>query len=113
MHEHLTNLPDHDPDAYLHDIFSALFTGHLALDEAARLWDVYVFEGDALLVRAGVALLLQKEMALLGAKSVDEVRAALAVGVAAPGSGKASPRVVGGNGEEERWIRAVREAGKV
>jgi hypothetical protein len=70
---------------------------------------VYVFESDALLVRAGVALLLQREMALLGTKSVAEVQAVL--GVASEG-GK-SPRTVGGNGEEERWMVAVRDAGKV
>jgi hypothetical protein len=108
LHEHLTHLPDPDPDLYLNDVFTGLFTRHLALDAATRLWDVYVFEGDALLVRAGVALLLQKEMALLGTKSIAEVRTALGT---APGGGN-SPRVVGGSDEEERWMKAVREAGK-
>lgn len=103
LHEHLTaGLPDRDADAYLRGVFTALFTRHLALDEATRLWDVYVFEGDALLVRAAVALLLRKEMALLATKSVDEVRAVLDGG----------PRVVGPDGEEERFMAAVREAGK-
>ena len=74
LHQHLTNMPDHHADLYLESIFTGLFTRHLALDEAARLFDVYVFEGDSLLVRAGVALLLQKEMALLGTKSVAEVQ---------------------------------------
>lgn len=109
LHEHLGKLPDHDADLYLSDIFTGLFTRHLALDEATRLWDVYVFEGDSLLVRAGVALLAQKEMALLGTKSVAEVQAVLGT---APDSSAKSPRVMGGNGEEERWIKAVREAGK-
>ncbi|KAK4034140.1 hypothetical protein C8A01DRAFT_39398 [Parachaetomium inaequale] len=117
LHAHLTQLAaasadaDGNPDAYLESIFTSLFTRHLALDEATRLWDVYVFEGDALLVRAGVALLLQREMVLLAAKSFAEVQAVL--GMAAPGGGPPrSPRVVGGNGEEEGWMRAVREAGK-
>ncbi|KAJ4291415.1 hypothetical protein N0V88_006008 [Collariella sp. IMI 366227] len=110
LHEHLTHLPDHDhdPDLYLNDIFTGLFTRHLALDEATRLWDVYVFEGDALLVRAGVALLLQREMALLGTKSIAEVQAVLGM----MSDGGKSPRVVGGSGEEEKWIKAVRDAGK-
>jgi hypothetical protein len=114
LHEHLTKLPDHDPDLYLEPVFAGLFTRHLALDEATRLWDVYVFEGDALLVRAGVALLMRHEMALLGVGSVDEVRKVLSgtTGEASPEGGK-GPRVVGGQGEEERWIVAVREAGKV
>jgi hypothetical protein len=121
LHAHLTKLAaaagaDGNPDAYLESIFTGLFTRHLALDEATRLWDVYVFEGDALLVRAGVALLLQREMALLAAKEVNEVRVVLGTAAAAPGGGgllpPKSPRVVGGNGEEEKWMRAVREAGK-
>ena len=105
------NLPDHDPDVYFADIFTALFTSQLALDDAARLWDVYVFEGDSVLVRAGVALLMQKEMALLGAKTVTEVRSILQ-GSAEEEEKKDKARVVGGQGAEDRWIRAVREAGK-
>ncbi|KAK3321940.1 hypothetical protein B0H66DRAFT_601421 [Apodospora peruviana] len=108
LHEHLVQLSDHDPDLYLTDLFTGLFTGHLALDEAARLWDVYVFEGDAILVRAGVALLLQKEMALLGTKSIAEVRGILNY----TADGVKKPRVVGANGEEDRWMQAVKEAGK-
>lgn len=109
LHQHLTNLAGHDADLYLENIFTGLFTRHLALDEATRLWDVYVFEGDVLLIRAGVALLLQKEMALLGTKSVAEVQAILGT----TPEGSKSPRVVAGDGEEDRWMKAVREAGKV
>ncbi|KAK0725052.1 hypothetical protein B0H67DRAFT_550694 [Lasiosphaeris hirsuta] len=108
LHSHLVRLEDHDPDTYLRDVFTGLFTGHLALDQAARLWDVYVFEGDAVLVRAGVALVLQKEMALLGTGSIEEVKRTLNYTV----DGKKVPRVVGGNGEEDVWMRAVKEAAK-
>jgi len=110
LHQHLTNMPDHNADLLFEPIFTGLFTRHLALDEATRLWDVYVFEGDALLVRAGVALLLQKEMALLGPRSVADVQAVL--GAVTPEGEAKSPRAVGASGEEERWIQAVREAGK-
>lgn len=115
LHEHLTTkIPSgSDLDRYLNPIFTGLFTRHLALDEVTRLWDVYVFEGDALLIRAGVAYLLQKEMALLGTKTVAEVREVLGT---APdtGDGRAyCPKVMGGNGEEEKWMQAVRDAGKV
>lgn len=65
---------------------------------------MYVFEGDAVLVRAGVAVLLEHEMALLGTKSVEEVVAAL--------KGKRKQRLVGKAGDEERWMKTVREAGK-
>lgn len=86
-------------------MYTSLFTSPLlALDEASRLWDVYVFEGDAVLVRAGVAVLLEHEMALLGTKSVEEVVVAL--------KGKRKQRLVGKPGDEERWMKMVREAGK-
>ncbi|KAL1843444.1 hypothetical protein VTJ49DRAFT_1554 [Mycothermus thermophilus] len=110
LHEHLTGLPEHDADAYLESLFTGLFTRHLALDEATRLWDVFVFEGDTLLVRACVAFLLQNEMALLGTRTIAEVQAVLGT---APNASPKPPRVIGGAGEEERWITAVREAGKV
>lgn len=93
----------HNPDEYMRDIFQSLFTGQLALDEASRLWDVYVFEGDAVLVRAGVAVLLEREMELLGCGTVEEVRAVVL--------GK-KQRLVGKPGDEERWMKTVREAGK-
>ncbi len=108
LHQHLTSMPDHNADLYFEPIFTGLFTRHLALDEATRLWDVYVFESDALLVRAAVALLLQKEMALLGTKSVADVQEVLGV----TSDGAKTPRAVGGNGEEDRWMTAVKEAGK-
>lgn len=109
LHDHLVSLPDYNLDRSLSETFASLFTSQLALDEAARLWDVYVFEGDGVLVRAGVALLLRKEMALLGCNSMAEVAAVVEGVDAAKAQG---PRVLGQEGEEERWIRMVREAGK-
>ncbi|KAK4162413.1 hypothetical protein QBC43DRAFT_79038 [Cladorrhinum sp. PSN259] len=110
LFDHLVQLPDHDPNFYLNDIFTSLFTNQLALDEATRLWDVYVFEGDAVLIRAGVALLNLKEMSLLGTKSMAEVKEILKSTL--DGNKPASTQVLGGNAEEERWMRAVRDAGK-
>ncbi|KAJ4394888.1 hypothetical protein N0V93_004108 [Gnomoniopsis smithogilvyi] len=105
LHAHLTALPGHDADTYLGEVYTSLFTSPLlALDEVSRLWDVYVFEGDAVLVRAGVAVLLEHEMALLGTKSMEEVVGAL--------QGKRKQRLVGKAGDEERWMKMVREAGK-
>lgn len=103
LHSHLLSLPDHDADLYLRDIFTSLFTSQLALDEASRLWDVYVFEGDGVLIRAAVAILLDHEMALLGTTSVGEVQKVL--------RGK-KQRLVGKPGDEDKWMRMVREAGK-
>lgn len=90
------------------DLFTALFSGHLAIDEAARLWDVYVFEGDALLVRAAVAFLLSREMSLLGTKTADEVVSI----VSARNASIPSARPVGEMGAEDKFMIAVREAGR-
>lgn len=111
LHEHLTKgVRDIDASIYLGDLFMSMFTGHLAIDEAARLWDVYVFEGDALLVRAAVAILLRSEMGLLGSKTGEEVRAMLAAPDAREHDAK-SPAVTE-VGAEEKFMKAVREAGK-
>ncbi|KAK0712879.1 rab-GTPase-TBC domain-containing protein [Lasiosphaeria miniovina] len=108
LHDHLVQLPDHDPELYLGDIFSSLFTNYLALDQAARLWDVYVFEGDNVLIRACVALLAQKEMSLMGTKTIEDVNTILRHST----EGAKGPQVTEGHGEEDRWMRAVKEAGK-
>lgn len=84
-------------DAYLRNIFTGLFTESLNLDNATRLWDVMVFEGDAVLVRAAVAFLTELEGKLFGAGTAEEVYAVVAKGVEL--------------GEEE-WMKAVRGAGK-
>lgn len=105
LHEHLTKkVQDADPEAYLSNLFMTLFTGQLAVDEAARLLDVYVFEGDAILVRAAVAFLLRREMSLLGSKTLDEVMNVMTSGKDASASGM---------GAEDRFMNSVREAGKV
>lgn len=95
-------------EIYLRDMFTGIFTGHLAIDEAARVWDAYVFEGDALLIRAAVALLLSKEMSLLAAKTVEEVTKALA-----PAStSETASRAVAEPGAEDRFMKRIREVGR-
>ncbi|ERS95670.1 hypothetical protein HMPREF1624_07744 [Sporothrix schenckii ATCC 58251] len=110
LYDHITNMPDYDPDLCLNSVFTSLFTSHLALDQAARLFDVYVFEGDTILVRAGVALLMEREAALLGTQDMAAVVKAIT-----PGGDGADDKhvVVAQHGEEDRWMLAVREAGKV
>src|SRR3569833_1239093 len=110
LHQHIIDMPNHDPDFYLADLFASLFSSHLALDQVARRWDVYVFEGDAVLVRAGVALLLDKEMALLGTKDIVEIKSIL------DGSETGTEKkqhIMARQGEEDRWMQKVRSAGKI
>ncbi|KAG0650732.1 TBC domain-containing [Hyphodiscus hymeniophilus] len=86
------------PDAYLRDIFSSLFTGYLNLDNASRLWDIMVFEGDAVLVRAGVAYLTAMEGRLFGATSPKDICDIVKAGLDTM--------------SEEDWVQALRSAGK-
>ncbi|KYK61694.1 TBC domain protein [Drechmeria coniospora] len=107
LYNHLTQtVQDLDPKLYLRDLFVSMFTSYLGVDEAARLWDVYVFEGDPLLVRAAVAVLLSHEMALLGSRTAAEVRAVMSKAEAKSWTGAA-----GEIGAEERFMQAVRDAG--
>ncbi|KAI5463540.1 hypothetical protein BGZ63DRAFT_422883 [Mariannaea sp. PMI_226] len=109
LQQHLTRSVDAAKlEFHLSEIFTSMFTSHLAIDEAARLWDVYVFEGDGLLVRAAVALLMNREMALLGAKTPDEIGAVLSE----RNANVPSARPVGEVGAEDRFMISVREAGK-
>jgi len=99
LHAHLTNTNlALSPDEFLHNLFTSLFTGCLSLDNATRLWDVMVFEGDAVLVRAGVALLMGLEGKLFGAGIAKEVGLIVKTGL--------------NNVGEEEWMKNVREAGK-
>jgi len=99
LHTLLTNSHlSPQPDAYLRDIFSGLFTGCLNLDHATRLWDIMVFEGDAVLVRAGVAYLTAIEGKIFGATSSKEVCDIVRAGL--------------DNMGEEEWVIALRVAGK-
>ena len=107
LHDHLTTkIPALEPELYMKHMFLGLFTGHLAVDEVSRLWDVYVFEGDALLVRAAVALLLRVEMALLGSRTQEDVQAIVLshAGSNVPSAGEV--------GVGDIFMKAVREAGK-
>lgn len=109
LHEHLTRgIPELRASLYLNDIFTSIFTSLLAIDEAARLWDIYVFEGDSLLVRAAVAVLLDREMDLLSSSTSEQVWSVMAKA----STNTTAPRAVGEAGAEDRFIQSVREAGK-
>jgi len=95
--QHLASL-SLDPNVYLQDLFTGLFTETLSLDNATRLWDVMVFEGDAVLVRAAVAFLTLVEGKLFGAESEADVCRIVKDGLC--------------DVDEDDWMAAVRGAGK-
>jgi hypothetical protein len=77
LHAHLTNPQlQLDPVEYLAPIFTSLFCSHrFDMDIASRIWDVYVFEGDEVLIHAACATLAKLEGKLYGSR--EEVLNAL------------------------------------
>ncbi|TKA71880.1 hypothetical protein B0A55_06334 [Friedmanniomyces simplex] len=102
LHSHLTSsVTDLQPEEYLAPIFRCLFAYNLPPEHVSRVWDIYAFEGDKVLVRAAVAVLGRLESRLYGSK--EEVLELL-------GWGNGGRWEVGG---EEEFVSAVRDAGKV
>ncbi|KAI0437351.1 hypothetical protein F4803DRAFT_159113 [Xylaria telfairii] len=104
LHKHLgdPNTMGHDWDTCLNDIFVSLFTRQLSLDDCTRLWDVYVFEGDRILIHAAAALLLEKENPLLSAQSPVEFQQVL----------ESDPKPALQGQDDDAFIRRVRDIGK-
>lgn len=97
LHAHLIHL-NVGSDTCFRDMFSSLFTDSLSLDQATRLWDIMVFEGDAMVVRAGVAYLTAIEGKLFGSGSCKEVYSIVKEGL--------------NDVSEEDWVKLVKQAGK-
>lgn len=95
----------------LDPVFTSLFTGNLSLDNVTRLWDIWVFEGDAVLVRAGIALLGALEGELYAAVGRREVKGVFELSKSKLGNVVSVDGEVGSCGEDD-WIAKVREAGK-
>jgi len=102
LHAHLTSPSlGLTPSDLLDPLFRCLFSYNLPPSYAARVWDIYVFEGDKALARAAVAVLSRLESKLYGKR--DEVLDLLGWG----NEGRWEL------GSEEEFVAAVRDAGKV
>lgn len=95
-----------EPEAFLDQLFEGLFTTAVGLDEVTRLWDVWVFEGDAVLVRAAVAVFAQAETKLYGINTRGEALQLLREG------GDSEDGQRGGKDREDAWMERVRDAGR-
>lgn len=102
LHAHLTSPAlDLTPSDLLDPLFRCLFAYNLPPTHAARIWDLYAFEGDKALIRAAVAVLAKLEPKLYGQR--EEVLNILGWG----NEGRWEL------GSEEEFVTAVRDAGKV
>jgi hypothetical protein len=96
-----------EPGRYLDIMFETIFTSALPLDEVTRLWDVWAFEGDAVLVRAAVAIFSSHETRLYGAENAREVVEILGAWNVDNGEKKKTAKE-----REDEWMQRVREAGR-
>ncbi|MCL4551946.1 MAG: hypothetical protein M1305_00095 [Candidatus Marsarchaeota archaeon] len=102
LHSHLTSSTlNLRPEEYLDPIFRCLFAYNLAPEHVSRLWDIFVFEGDKVLIRSAVAALGRLEGKLYGSR--EEI-----LGLIGWCNEKKWEL-----GSEDEFIMAVREAGKV
>ncbi|USW57922.1 Putative Rab-GTPase-TBC domain-containing protein [Septoria linicola] len=69
LHDHLTSPTlDLKAEEFLDPIYRCLFAYNLSVEHVARIWDIFVFEGDKALVRAAVAVLSLLESKLYGSR---------------------------------------------
>jgi|SRR5277367_5293688 len=61
LHAYFTNKLRLHPSAYLDRMLRSLFAMHMPLEVLSRVWDIYAFEGDIILLRAVVAVMWQLE----------------------------------------------------
>ncbi|SMQ52291.1 unnamed protein product [Zymoseptoria tritici ST99CH_3D1] len=102
LHDHITSetIGLH-PEEFLDPMFRCLFANNLPHEHVARIWDLFVFEGDKALVRAAVAAMGILEPKLYGNR--EEILGLI-------GWQNESRWSVG---TENEFVEAVREAGKV
>jgi len=96
LHHHLFHTLRLTGSELFEHMFQTLFSAGLEIDLLSRVWDVFVFEGDTVCIRAAVAVLGRLEGRLYGER--EDVL-----------------RVVRGRwevGGEEAFMGAVRAAGK-
>jgi len=101
LHNHLLSLGLH-PGEFLGPMFRTLFCARLGVDNASRIWDIYVFEGDKALIRTAVGTLAKLEARLYGSR--EEVVTML---------GWPENPTTWDLGSEDAHIDCVRDAGKV
>jgi hypothetical protein len=95
------------PGRFLDGLLEGFGSRALDLECVSRLWDVWVFEGDAVLVRGVVAVLGGLERRLLDCVTGGEVVRVLEGGLVGGGVG------VDGGMSADAWMERVRDAGRI
>jgi hypothetical protein len=71
LYTHLHDTVQLSDDEIWEPMFRSLFTNGLDLECVSRVWDCWAFEGDRIIIRAGVAILGCLQTQLLGLGSSD------------------------------------------
>ena len=93
-------------------MFRTLFANGLDPDRLSRVWDCWVFEGDRVVVRTAVAVLGCLESRLYSLDSRDQTLELLGWGPRGK-DGQNEYWDLQATGDEDAFMRQVREAGKV
>lgn len=108
-------------------MFRSIFSNGMDVERLSRVWDCWVFEGDRIIVRAGVAVLgcLQASIFALGPDETGKSKAVELLGWGSKFTGKngaaaaddagSSPRYwsFGTVDDEDAFMKDVRDAGKI
>ncbi|KAJ5932476.1 hypothetical protein N7516_006965 [Penicillium verrucosum] len=143
LHTHLTETLHFSEAEIWEPIFRSLLTNGLDLERISRVWDCWVFEGDRIMIRSAVAILGCLQAQLFSFRQTDDqsrlaVRDVLGWGPRNHGVNTQKPKerhsapaaagfgggqlenpgvgdywVLTAAGNEDGFMRAVREAGKV
>ena len=143
LHTHLTDTLNLSEAEIWEPIFRSLLTNGLDLERISRVWDCWVFEGDRIMIRSAVAILGCLQSQLFAFHQADDqsrlaVRDVLGWGPRSHGANTQKPKerhsapaaagfgggqienpgiadywVLTAAGDEDDFMNAVREAGKV
>jgi hypothetical protein len=143
LHTHLAETLQLSNEEIWEPIFRSLLTNGLDLERISRVWDCWVFEGDRVMIRSAVAILGCLQAQLFSFQSNDEqsrliVRDVLGWGPRHSGANTQKPKdrhsapaaagfgggqienpgvadywILTAAGDEDGFMEAVREAGKV
>jgi hypothetical protein len=143
LHTHLTETLHLSEPEIWEPIFRSLLTNGLDLERISRVWDCWVFEGDRIMIRSAVAILGCLQAQLFSFHQTDDqsrlaVRDVLGWGPRSHGANNQKPKerhsapaaagfgggqiqnpgvadywVLAAAGDEDGFMNAVREAGKV
>ncbi|KAJ5269607.1 hypothetical protein N7505_005365 [Penicillium chrysogenum] len=143
LHTHLTETLHLSEPEIWEPIFRSLLTNGLDLERISRVWDCWVFEGDRIMIRSAVAILGCLQAQLFSFHQTDDqsrlaVRDVLGWGPRSHGANNQKPKerhsapaaagfgggqiqnpgvadywVLTAAGDEDGFMNAVREAGKV